>query len=227
MSSKPLTTLEEGFHRIDDIVSCDSGPTTKGGWQERYMVHSGVVMVRNFFDGQRSSEEYYWKNKLISRRQYEERRQAFPGLPPSSGGVPDLHGSLRGLTSRRNVKGDGVPTVQSTEAESGDAFCETLLQSGTDIRALDDVHVYLGERNAVTSARLLSSLRASGVDSIWLTEAVRSGPTRADAKGLVIELPMEVERRKRVFRWAELRSKEVGLDPDRDHGQRLLYVRLD
>ena len=44
---------------------------------------------------------------------------------------------------------------------------------------------------------------------------------------LIIELPDDAAARKRVFAWAGKIAREQGFDPEREAGQRYVFVMLD
>jgi hypothetical protein len=50
---------------------------------------------------------------------------------------------------------------------------------------------------------------------------------RESTRKLVVVLPADPQRRKRVLRWEAKHARSIGLDPTKDEGQRYLFVLLD
>jgi len=44
---------------------------------------------------------------------------------------------------------------------------------------------------------------------------------------LIVTLPREKKRRKRIFDWSDTQAIEMGLDPEPDRGQKHLFIWFD
>jgi hypothetical protein len=80
----------------------------------------------------------------------------------------------------------------------------------------------LGERDAAASRRLIARLKRLGCTKVAACE-IRDGSTGH----LVVELPNEPQRRKKIFRALDGLAENVGYEGDSDDGQRLEYIKLD
>ena len=113
-----------------------------------------------------------------------------------------------------------------------DEFCEDLLNPDDS----QEVISWLKDRSKGTrtlgevqttkdSLQLARKLYALGAKKDFAVEIDESGGENSGK--LVIALPKEVEKRKRLFRWCAEQARSVGFGPDPDLGQKYARVMLD
>lgn len=82
---------------------------------------------------------------------------------------------------------------------------------------------YLGRDESIALADAVYKAGAAHVYAIEIDEYDQHQNTGK----LVIELPDDASARKRVFAWAGKIAREQGFDPEREAGQRYVFVMLD
>ena len=187
-----------------------------------------ILLTRTYHAAKVVGEQYMVNMRLVSRKTYEKVRTKYPQMPPSDDGAQDQSAELRQMVAadRKRRRAAGVElTTDAAKARKTEAFCRKLIKKGGNADATKWIkqsgHT-LGERDPAASRRLVARLKRLGCTKITACE-IRDGNTGH----LVVELPKEPERRRKLFRALDGLAEEVGYEGDSDNGQRLEYVKLD
>jgi hypothetical protein len=111
---------------------------------------------------------------------------------------------------------------------------EELLKSPRSKEALEWL------RGGLPGSRTLGELPDTGESISLVTELYALGATKVTAVEIdiydtgeentgkiIISLPKEKAKRANLFEWSSERAEEMGFDPDRDVGQKHIFVMLD
>jgi hypothetical protein len=81
-------------------------------------------------------------------------------------------------------------------------------------------------KGAKPSANLVRELYAAGAVKVFAVE-IKSEPTGTQrTEKLVMELPSDAKLRESIFRWCKRQGAKVGYSPEKDGGEKHLYLLL-
>lgn len=187
-----------------------------------------ILLARTYRAGRVVGEQYIVNMRLVSRKTYEKARARYPQMPASDDNAQDETAELRQMIAvdrKQRRATDKAHTIEVAKARETEAFCRKLIKKGESADATKWIkqpgHT-LGERDAGASRRLVARLERLGCVKIIACE-IHDGNTGH----VVVELPNEPERRRKIFRALDGLAEEVGYDGDGDNGQRLEYIKLD
>jgi hypothetical protein len=84
----------------------------------------------------------------------------------------------------------------------------------------------IGEMSPQKSKKLVADLYKFGARQVDVVD-IRANAGLASTDSLIVTLPREKKRRKRIFDWSDTQAIEMGLDPEPDRGQKYLFVWFD
>ena len=139
---------------------------------------------------------------------------------------------------RRALKegGDHIetePKVQLPDVAAGlahDEWCGKLIAEtgGEDAYAwFDNPKATLGLMNRAKSRRMLTNLKSAQCGSVFACDIDRTDSPYENTGHLVIELPLDSNMRKKVFKLAGRIVQAQGYEVSLDNGQKYLYLKLD
>lgn len=191
-----------------------------------------IAIKLEFNGGVKSSEMYFVKQRLVSRKRYEKVRSEYTDMPPADGQLEDIGSDLAKAArqerqQQKKARDEHTPNPET--AAQIDSFCETMLQTGIQADANQWLHSSgntLGElshtksRNLVAKLLKIGACRVSACDIDQIDQHQNTGH-------LVVELPLEAASRKAVFREIDRLASLQGYRADLDNGQRFAYLKLD
>jgi hypothetical protein len=178
------------------------------------------------------SELYFIKRSLVSRARYEKVRADFPDMPPADAALEDLSGDLVKSASREKRerrKALAHRPVDPEQARHIDEFCKSLMAQGEHADAITWVESpthTLGELTNAGSKKLVQKLAKLGCESIHACD-IETQNADANTGHLVVELPTDAPRRKRILREIVRLAHQQGYEGDPDDGQAYSYIKLD
>lgn len=131
-----------------------------------------------------------------------------------------------------NIKHLAFQSLRTRQAwlETPDQWCKRLIaqpESKEVIGWLKSGKNTLGEMwTNIGSIRFAENIYKQGASKVYAI-GIDINPGFENAGDLVIELPTEPDKRKKVFVWAGKQARSLGFDPDLDEGQQYLFVALD
>lgn len=178
------------------------------------------------------SEMYFVKRRLVSHARYEKARADFPDMPPADASLEDLSGDLaEGAARERRKHRKAMPNhlADPEQARLIDEFCMSLMTQGEHADAIAWVEApthTLGELTNAGSKKLVQKLAKLGCESIHACD-IDTENADANTGHLVVELPTDAPRRKRILREIERLAHQHGYEGDLDDGQGYAYIKLD
>jgi len=221
-SPEDMEKMQSMYHRIET-------PLRNGRATRVIMYGLGELGVsQQLRDGVVTGEMYLHRQKPISRKNYEELRQAYPELPAAGPPSVDLKAKLRATRKAEMAKSkaEAMQVVADPAiAAEHDRKMTGRIAEGIAIEELDGT-IFLGERDASTSRRILASLRKCGCTGIHLlrVDPVEKGFT---ASAMVLRLPTDKTQRVLAATILQRLGADEGI-PEMmpDHGQQFGFAKL-
>ena len=176
-----------------------------------------------FEDGIPVGDHYYIENQKVSKKKYLAACKENPSFP---------HYDDQGLKVTTAVKPKGAESLNRESAKENSLARQLLaepgsrevlhwLQEGSVTRTLGELAT---REDSIELAKEVYNLGATKVTAVKIDRYPDGGENTGK---LVVYLPKEKALRKRLFAWATERAEEQGYDPERDTGQKHLFVMLD
>jgi antitoxin component YwqK of YwqJK toxin-antitoxin module len=230
--------LWDGVQRVwnDKGELVDSFEMKKGTgvlhlWSLDTEFHSEIAMVDGhqtgrqliYCDGGKTAIETYSINdKKVSKKRYFEACQKDPKLPRYDWEPPVPRPKVfRAKRRKEPVKvSDDLPLSLLAGSDVREALT-WLTEAREPSRSLGE-----GTTQG-NSLKLVKKLYGLGAVSVNVVE-IRGAPNEDQNSGkLVVELPEDAERRKKLLQFSNRRARKLGFDPDPDGGQRYIFMMLD
>jgi hypothetical protein len=184
---------------------------------------------RIYWDTGELLEVSYWlKNKKVSRKRYLEACQQDPNLPR----YEDQPAPRK--RRERATRAPKSPSPAERELIATDQLPIKLLQKPGAREALSWLEETrepprsLGEATSQDdSIRLVKKLYRLGATGVHAVEINGEPDEEQNTGRLVIELPHDQERRKKILTFTGKLAHELGFDPEPDVGQRYTFLMLD
>jgi hypothetical protein len=192
-----------------------------------------IALMMEFADGTKVGEMYVVKDRLASRKRYEQAREQFPDMPVPDSSLEDASAELIKAANkerrlRQRARKRHQPDPKS--ARQIDAFCLALMKRGKREDAVTWVKSSqnaLGELSPAASQRLVEKLLRLGCRRIHACEIAVYDDGAANTGHLVVELPAEAALRKAVLQEIDRLAAAQGYSGELDDGQRYAYLKLD
>src|SRR5689334_2161798 len=143
------------------------------GLQLEMHYYDDIAMECKFVNGNKTAENYFVKNRLVSRRSYERARLKYGDMPVPDVSFPDIGGELQKMMSaeRRAAAAARKTHIPDPErASKNDKFCRERISAGRSADAQTWLGVpnhTLGEMNQTESRRLLHRRARLGAVGIF------------------------------------------------------------
>jgi hypothetical protein len=176
-----------------------------------------------YCDGGTTAIEAYWLNdQKVSKRRYFDACNQDPRLPRYDWEPPLPRFKLpRPRRPKRPIKvSDDLPRTLLAGTGVREAL-NWLLESREPSRSLGEATT---QEDSLKLVKKLYSLGAVAVHAVEI-DGLATGDQNSGK--LVVELPDDPERRKKLFRFSNRNARKLGFDPDPDGGQRYLFMMLD
>lgn len=181
-------------------------------------------------DGAVFSEAYWLENTKVSKKRYLEACKKDPRLPSYEGEPPVRRWRPpKSLFPKRSKQERSVPT-----AEQADEFVKGLLEGPHVREALSWLEEMrqpsrsLGEAtDQDESIRLVKKLYRQGAVNVHAVEIHGEETEDQNTGRIVVELPQDEKQRRDLFKSCGKFARDVGYDPEKDMGQRFIFVMLD
>jgi hypothetical protein len=179
--------------------------------------------VAYFEDGELAGETYWLENEKVSKKRYLEACNLNPDLPCHA-----VQKTRRLARSANQV----VPNPSTRSLITTDELPLKLLQGAREVLSwLEESRQpsrSLGEAtDQDDSIRLAKELYDRGAVAVHAVEIQGEQDDDQNSGRLVVELPDDKRRRKKLFRLCGDLASETGFEPDPDVGQRFLLLMLD
>jgi hypothetical protein len=192
-----------------------------------------ISIHSQFRAGVKTSETYIVNKRLVSRRRYDQVREAYPDMPPSDPNVEDVGAEL--LKAMRDERRQRSKAARShvpdgTEAARTDAFCQSMLEKGKTANArtwIKSKEHTLGELSHARSRKLIERLAELGAKRMSVCDIDQYDNGEENTGHLVVELPKDSVKRKSLFCEVDRLAAKQGFRGEFDNGQQYVYVGLD
>ncbi len=176
-------------------------------------------------DREVGSETYEIRGRRVSKKKYLEACQNDPSLPrydDISKAEPPKRKPKKATPAP--AKGSVVESPLIQRMLSAPETKEVLgwLKSGqSGMRTLGELP------DQESSIELAEEVYALGATKVWAVKIDNYGPDGENTGKLIVSLPKEPRKRKKVFAWCGEWAEQTGYDPEEDVGQEHLFVMLD
>lgn len=195
-------------------------------WSERSYV-KGMYTGRHrvyWNDDSIAAEEYWIRNRKVSRKKYIEMCQIDDSLPK----YEDLKAEKKKAKKQNTAQDQGFTYV------ANDSYYEKLFSENTMIEALswlnepDVPERTLGEcARPEDSIELVKDFYALGAVKVWTFDIDGAPDEEQNSGKLVIELPSNSKKREKILKKCGEIAEEMGFDAETDMGQKYVLVMLD
>jgi hypothetical protein len=210
----------------------ENGTVRMEGWIQKG-VHVGYVKIFDT-DGTLLMVKFWNNLKYISKKEYHALCDKDPGLPrfDDIGEYNFLAEDLKREQRHQREEAKQIQQQDNSEDLENEVFCQQLLKD----EHTEEVVSWLKQPRVVATLGELQTNRESlelarrlyrlGAEKVFAVE-IASDEHGENSGKLVIALPTDTEKRKRLFRWAGANARELGFGPDVDIGQKHLFAMLD
>ena len=167
------------------------------------------------------AEEFYIANKKVSRKKYFEACKNDPALPryENNGRKPKLK------PASAKYRQSKTPSVSEEKRQQHNKFIAEIRSKPNQAEArqwlVANDRRNIGEMTPESSREFIEKGYKTGASKIIVVD-IQDETTNC----LVVELPSNTAKRKRVFAWNNQMAQDSGFDPDPDWGQTELFVFL-
>jgi hypothetical protein len=124
-----------------------------------------------------------------------------------------------------------IPAPEPGSGAGQDPFCRKLLDTKTHREALAwvkeskdrDIRT-IGEQSPAQSLKVVQRLYQEGAQRVWAVDVEKYPNQGQSTNNLVIELPTDPNRRRRLFSMEARAAASGGFDPVSDDGQHYMFL---
>ena len=192
-----------------------------------------ISIQSHFSAGVKVSETYIVNKRLVSRKRYDQVREAYADMPPSDPNIEDVGAQLiKGMRDERREWGKAARSHVPDRAAAAktDAFCQSMLEKGKTANALTWIkskkHT-LGELSHSRSRKIIERLAELGAKRVLVCDVDQYDNGEENTGQLVVDLPKDSVKRKSLFREVDRLAAKQGFRGEFDNGQQYVYVGLD
>jgi hypothetical protein len=212
----------------------ENGTVKMEGWMQNG-VHVGYVKIFDT-DGTLLMVKFWNALKYISKKKYQALCDKDPSLPRFED-IDEYNFLAEDLKRERRQEREEAKRIRNQDnseaLQKSEAFCEQVLKRGRTEEAISWLKdkskgvITLGElQTNKESLKLAQKIYRLGAEKVLAVE-IGSDEHGENSGKLIIVLPDDPERRKRLFRWSNTTARSLGFDPDVDIGQKHLFAMLD
>jgi hypothetical protein len=175
-------------------------------------------------DGTRLPDHFFLQGGIVSRKTYLEARRKDPLLPP-------IYEQPAVKKPKSNVRlSQKTPVISDIQRRRHKRVIKKMLSNPAQAEALSwlkksENHT-LGEMPHNPSVNLVQDGYSAGAQEIRGVE-IDEYSHGANTGKLIVTLPDSPKARRKVFAWAAPLAEAIGYTPERDWGQKEIFVWLD
>ena len=223
------TGLKRVWHENGHLVM--EYPTVAGALNGRQIIFGD--------DGDFLEATYWIKNRKVSKKKYQEACEKDSTLPryDDDKALKRMRASSSWFFKEERQTQPATPPLKKDDDAKvkADEFCQRLLNGPGVREALswleehdDPLFRSVGEAtDQEESIKFVKKLYRQGAVAVHAVEIDGEADEPQNTGKLVIELPQEVEGRKKLFKSCGTIAKKQGFDPETDIGQQYLFLMLD